>query len=139
MIQRSNELESALSTGQFIDYCKAKIDTATNEHKKNVWNCVQAYFSDDVTKELLQLLGYDLDGINSKLSQYVPKDEVNAITDGIAKLNNVSSMNLIIILLQPASYKYLKYVANLNFSVASSTVSLLCEFVDLRKGFSVRK
>lgn len=91
LIHRSDELEAALKSEQFGDYCKGKIDSAENEHKKKVWNCVRAYFSENVTKELLHLLGYDLDSINNKLGQYVPQEEIDAVADGIAKLDNVSN------------------------------------------------
>ncbi|XP_043275091.1 protein transport protein Sec31A isoform X2 [Venturia canescens] len=95
LIKRSNDLEEALKSGQFIDYCKGKANVAESEHKKKVWNCVEAYFSDDVTKGLIQLLGYDLDAMNQNLRQFVPQEDIDALADGIAKIDNIQNGNVL--------------------------------------------
>ena len=89
LIQRSNELEAALKNGQFSDFCKSKADNAANEHKKKVWNAINAYFGENVTQELLGLLGFNIEEMTNKLNQFVPQQDVDGLTDGVSKLNSV--------------------------------------------------
>lgn len=91
LIQRSNELEATLKNEQYTDYCKGKIDNAVDEHTKKIWSCVDAYFSKNVTKNILDLLGYNVETMNNKLNQLLPQDEVNTLAGGIANLNNVAN------------------------------------------------
>ncbi|XP_076232600.1 COPII coat complex component secretory 31 isoform X2 [Calliopsis andreniformis] len=95
LIQRSNELEEVLKTEQYNDYCKGKADNTTDVHRKKIWNCVGAYFGENVTKEILQLLGYDVETMNNKLNQFVTKEEINNITEGVNNLSNVLNGNII--------------------------------------------
>ncbi|XP_058800032.1 protein transport protein Sec31A isoform X2 [Phymastichus coffea] len=88
LIQRSNELEAALKNNLFGNFCQNKIDTAPDELKRKIWSCVNAYFGENVTHEILSLLGHNIDEMNNKLNQFVPRQEVEALTDGISKLNN---------------------------------------------------
>lgn len=89
LIKRSNELEAALKTGQFGDFCKGKIDNASDEHKQKIWNCIGAYFSEDITQSFLRFLGFNIDEMNSKLNRYVPQQDIATVTEGLSKLNNV--------------------------------------------------
>lgn len=91
LIQRSNELEATLKNEQYTDYCKGKIDNTTDEHTKKIWSCVGAYFSKNVTKNILDLLGYNIEEMNNKLNQFLPQNEINTLSEGIANLNNVST------------------------------------------------
>ncbi|CAB0038171.1 unnamed protein product [Trichogramma brassicae] len=88
LIQRSNELEAAVKTGQFSDFCKGKADNAKDEHTRKVWNCIGAYFGENVSQELLELLGFELENMNNKLNQFVPHPEIENVTKGIENLNN---------------------------------------------------
>ncbi|XP_014223575.1 protein transport protein Sec31A [Trichogramma pretiosum] len=88
LIQRSNELEAAVKTGQFSDFCKGKADNAKDEHTRKVWNCIGAYFGENVSQELLELLGFELESMNNKLNQFVPHPEIENVTKGIENLNN---------------------------------------------------
>lgn len=90
LIQRSNELEEVLKTEQYSDYCKGKSDNTTDIYRKKIWNCVGAYFSENVTKNILNLLGYNIETMNNKLNQFVSQEDVNSITEGVGNLNNVS-------------------------------------------------
>ncbi|KAL2726123.1 protein transport protein Sec31A [Vespula maculifrons] len=87
LIQRSNELEATLKNEQYVDYCKGKIDNTTDEHTKKIWSCVSAYFSKNVTKNILDLLGYNIEEMNNKLNQFLPQDEINTLSGGITNLN----------------------------------------------------
>ncbi|KZC07796.1 Protein transport protein Sec31A [Dufourea novaeangliae] len=95
LIQRSNELEEVLKTEQYGDYCKEKAEKLTDVHRKKIWNCVGAYFGENVTKEILELLGYNIETMNNKLNQLVPQEDINDITEGVGNLNNVLNGNVI--------------------------------------------
>ncbi|XP_031779577.1 protein transport protein Sec31A isoform X3 [Nasonia vitripennis] len=88
LIQRSNELEAAVKSGQYSDFCKGKADNAPDDHKRKVWNCIGAYFGENVTQELLELLGFNIDEMSTKLNQLVPQQEIDAVTEGVSNLNN---------------------------------------------------
>lgn len=89
LIQRSNNLEETLKTEQYIDYCQEKIDKSSDEHTKKIWSCVNAYFNENMTKNISELFGYNIDLMNNKLNQYVPQDDMNNIIEGVSNLNNV--------------------------------------------------
>ncbi|XP_032675086.1 protein transport protein Sec31A isoform X2 [Odontomachus brunneus] len=95
LIQRSNNLEETLKTAQYSDYCQGKIDRSPDEHVKKIWSCVHAYFGENVTKNILELLGYNIDIMNNKLNQYVPQDDMNSIIEGVSNLNNVLNGNVL--------------------------------------------
>lgn len=88
LVQRSNELDSALKSMQYSDYCRKKIDFATDDHEKKIWKCINTYFVDDDKKELLMELGYNVDSINNKLNQYIP-NEFDDVTQGMSRLGTV--------------------------------------------------
>ncbi|XP_011302454.1 protein transport protein Sec31A [Fopius arisanus] len=93
MIKRSNELESALKTEQFLDYCQGKIENIEDEHLKKIWKYVGAYFSEDVTQKFLELLGYNVAEINHKLKRFIPEEDVDRVTDGVARAQLDSLQN----------------------------------------------
>ncbi|KAL6264790.1 hypothetical protein P5V15_004887 [Pogonomyrmex californicus] len=94
LIQRSNKLKATLETEQFSDFCKEKMDNSSDEHIKKIWRCVCAYFDEDVTKSILELLGYNIEMMNNKLNKFVPQDDINNITESVSNLNNVLNGNV---------------------------------------------
>ncbi|XP_043253863.1 protein transport protein Sec31A [Colletes gigas] len=95
LIQRSKELEQVLKTEQYSDYCKGKAEKTTDVHRKKIWNCMSVYFGENLTKEILELLGYNIETMNNKLNQLVPQEDINNITEGVGNLNNVLNGNVI--------------------------------------------
>nr|XP_012145867.1 PREDICTED: protein transport protein Sec31A [Megachile rotundata]XP_012145877.1 PREDICTED: protein transport protein Sec31A [Megachile rotundata] len=95
LIQRSNELEEVLKSEQYSDYCKGKANQTDDVHRKKIWNCVGAYFGENVTKDILNLLGYDIETMNNKLNQFIPQEDIDSITEGVGNLNNVPNGNVI--------------------------------------------
>lgn len=93
LVKRSNDLEAALKAERYGDFCNEKAETSSDEHHKKVWNCLGAYFSDNVTTGLLDLLGYNVEAMTNKLNQLVPRSEIDNITDGISNLDNVHNGN----------------------------------------------
>ncbi|XP_029659389.1 protein transport protein Sec31A isoform X1 [Formica exsecta] len=96
LIQRSNKLKATLETEQYSDFCKEKMEKSPDEHTKKIWCCVRAYFDDNVTKSILELLGYNIDIMNNKLNQFVPQDDMTNIIEGVSNLNNVLNGNAIV-------------------------------------------
>ncbi|XP_024873315.1 protein transport protein Sec31A isoform X1 [Temnothorax curvispinosus] len=96
LIQRSNKLKATLETKQFSDFCTEKMDKSPDEHTKKIWRCVRAYFDENVTKSILELLGYNTETMNNKLNQFVPQDDINNIVEGVSNLNNVLNGNVMV-------------------------------------------
>ncbi|KAG5326482.1 SC31A protein, partial [Acromyrmex heyeri] len=96
LIQRSNKLKTTLETEQFNEFCKEKMDKSPDEHTKKVWKCVGAYFDENVTKSILEILGYNTETMNNKLNQFVPQDDINNIIEGVSNLNNVINGNVMV-------------------------------------------
>ncbi|CAL1674596.1 unnamed protein product [Lasius platythorax] len=94
LIQRSNKLKATLETEQYSDFCKEKMKKSPDEHTKKIWSCVRAYFDDNVTKSILELLGYNIDTMNNKLNQFVPQDDMSNIMEGVSNLNNILNGNV---------------------------------------------
>lgn len=90
LIQRSNELDQALQSGEFADFCKFKVDSTNDEHVKKVWSCIGAYFAPNSNDQLLLQLGYSVEEMNDKLNRLMPQ-EIEDLTQGVAKLGNVRS------------------------------------------------
>ncbi|XP_011708304.1 PREDICTED: protein transport protein Sec31A isoform X1 [Wasmannia auropunctata] len=96
LIQRSNKLKATLETEQFSEFCKEKMDKSPDEHTKKVWRCVRAYFDENVTKSILEILGYNIETMNNKLNQFVPPNDINSIIDGVSNLNNAINGNVMV-------------------------------------------
>jgi hypothetical protein len=69
LIARSNQLEIALQHGQYADFCQSKIASSSTPHECFVWNFIRASFETNMRAELLSLLGFKPDEINSKVIQ----------------------------------------------------------------------
>ncbi|KAJ8666244.1 hypothetical protein QAD02_007906 [Eretmocerus hayati] len=93
LVKRSNELEPVLKSGEFSHFCQGKIDSATDEHKRKVWSCINAYFGENVKLELLTLLGFNITEMDNNLNQYVPQQDIDNLTDGVSNLNNMVNGN----------------------------------------------
>ncbi|KAK7872942.1 hypothetical protein R5R35_004256 [Gryllus longicercus] len=92
LIQRSTLLESALQSGQYVEFCQNKITLSTNPHDKYVWSFLRASFSLNPQTELLNLLGFKQEELNAKLNRLLGKpanarpDPVENLSDGVAGL-----------------------------------------------------
>lgn len=67
-----------------------------DQHKKYIWHFLRAYFEQNPTSELLNLLGYSIADVNEKLNQHVDvsnelSNNVNDLNDQFANLNQVGS------------------------------------------------
>lgn len=95
LVQKSNELEQALQSGNYIDYCRIKADEAKTRHERFVWYFIKANFDPNPKEELLNLLGYKPEDVNMNLNNFIKKssgagDSINHLTDQLNNLNKVS-------------------------------------------------
>ena len=101
LVEKSHHLESALQTGNFVEYCNYKIETAENDIQSSMWRFIQAKFSANRNEAFLDLLGFTDESLSTKINQLLVKidgssdDETHAATNGGSlddKFN--SSLNL---------------------------------------------
>jgi protein transport protein SEC31 len=50
-------LENVLTQQNFADFCRQKADASNDQHAKYVWFFLKAYFEENPTGEILNLLG----------------------------------------------------------------------------------
>lgn len=70
----------------FEEYCLNKANSTNDQHKKYIWHFLKANFEQNPRREILNLLGYNVDDINQKLNQLVGRenDKIDGITDQFA-------------------------------------------------------
>uniref|UniRef100_W5MXK4 Protein transport protein Sec31A n=1 Tax=Lepisosteus oculatus TaxID=7918 RepID=W5MXK4_LEPOC len=62
-LKRSNELQSAMTAGSFVDFCQSKVESSQNEFERNVWSFLKANFESNPRGKYLDLLGYKSDEV----------------------------------------------------------------------------
>lgn len=65
---RSRELQMALQSGNLLDYCKGKIQTAKLQFDENLWNFLKVNLEQESRTKLLKLLGYNKEDLQKKIS-----------------------------------------------------------------------
>ncbi|XP_071420580.1 protein transport protein Sec31B isoform X2 [Pithys albifrons albifrons] len=65
---RSKELQMALQSGNLLDYCQGKIQTAKLPFDENVWNFLKVNLEQDSRTKLLKLLGYSREDLQEKIA-----------------------------------------------------------------------
>lgn len=69
LMTRSSELEAALSTGAFADFCQRKVqDCQDDPNLRLAWSFLQANFEASPRAKMLSLLGYDPDDVTNQLA-----------------------------------------------------------------------
>ncbi|NXL10284.1 SC31B protein, partial [Mesembrinibis cayennensis] len=87
---RSRELQMALQSGNLLDYCQGKIQTAKLPFDENLWNFLKVNLEQESRTKLLKLLGYSKEDLQKKIAsclsngipdkQSLPEaDEPNAV------------------------------------------------------------
>ncbi|XP_057207600.1 protein transport protein Sec31A isoform X7 [Triplophysa rosa] len=67
-IKRSNQLQTTLTSGNFLEYCQTKIDAAQNIFDKTVWSFLKVNFEDGARGKYLELLGYKKEELALKIA-----------------------------------------------------------------------
>ncbi|XP_007997274.1 protein transport protein Sec31A isoform X29 [Chlorocebus sabaeus] len=65
-LSRSDQLQQAVQSQGFINYCQKKIDASQTEFEKNVWSFLKVNFEDDSRGKYLELLGYKKEDLGKK-------------------------------------------------------------------------
>ncbi|RVE66118.1 hypothetical protein OJAV_G00123380 [Oryzias javanicus] len=68
LLDRSEQLQATLSSGNFVGFCQEKIDGAENQFEKTLWSFLKVNFESDVRSKYLELLGYNREELASKIS-----------------------------------------------------------------------
>lgn len=68
IIKRSDELEVALQSGQYIEYCQNKVASHSDPHTQDIWNFIGANFQVDSRAQMLNLLGFTEESISNQVS-----------------------------------------------------------------------
>ncbi|XP_053926949.1 protein transport protein Sec31B isoform X1 [Cuculus canorus] len=74
---RSRELQMALQSGNLLDYCQGKIQTAKSPFDENLWNFLKVNLEQEPRTKLLRLLGYSKENLQEKITSCLS----NGITD----------------------------------------------------------
>ncbi|XP_062340760.1 protein transport protein Sec31A isoform X7 [Osmerus eperlanus] len=67
-LKRSGQLQMTLNSGNFVDFCEAKIAAAQNEFERTVWSFLKVNFEDDARGKYLELLGYKKEELALKIA-----------------------------------------------------------------------
>ncbi|XP_046873783.1 protein transport protein Sec31A isoform X2 [Hypomesus transpacificus] len=67
-LKRSGQLQMTLSSGNFVDFCEAKIAAAQNEFERTIWSFLKVNFEDDARGKYLELLGYKKEELALKIA-----------------------------------------------------------------------
>ncbi|KFV60627.1 Protein transport protein Sec31B, partial [Gavia stellata] len=65
---RSRELQMALQSGNLLDYCQGKIQTAKLPFDENLWNFLKVNLEQESRTKLLKLLGYSKESLQKKIA-----------------------------------------------------------------------
>ncbi|NWV83524.1 SC31A protein, partial [Dasyornis broadbenti] len=66
-LARSNQLQEAVQSEGFVNYCQKKIDMALADFERNVWAFLKVNFEEDSRVKYLELLGYRKDDLRKFL------------------------------------------------------------------------
>uniref|UniRef100_A0A8B9G5W2 SEC31 homolog B, COPII coat complex component n=1 Tax=Amazona collaria TaxID=241587 RepID=A0A8B9G5W2_9PSIT len=65
---RSRELQMALQSGNLLDYCQGKIQTAKFPFDESLWNFLKVNLEQESRTKLLKLLGYSKEDLEKKIT-----------------------------------------------------------------------
>ncbi|XP_035517041.1 protein transport protein Sec31A isoform X1 [Morone saxatilis] len=72
-LQRSRELQAALQSGSFNNYCQAKIQNAKSDAEQDIWKFLLVNFEDEARIKFLRLLGFSKEELEKKISKCLGK------------------------------------------------------------------
>ncbi|XP_067846009.1 protein transport protein Sec31A isoform X9 [Heptranchias perlo] len=68
LLNRSNELQSTIHSGGFVEYCQSKVNAAQTDFERNVWGFLKVNFQKDHRNKYLELLGYKQEELAAKIA-----------------------------------------------------------------------
>ncbi|XP_067412956.1 protein transport protein Sec31A isoform X7 [Emydura macquarii macquarii] len=75
-LNRSDQLQEAVQSEGFINYCQKKIEAAQTDFEKNVWSFLKVNFEEDSRGKYLELLGYKKDDLGQKITSALNKESL---------------------------------------------------------------
>uniref|UniRef100_A0A8C3FLT5 Protein transport protein Sec31A n=1 Tax=Chrysemys picta bellii TaxID=8478 RepID=A0A8C3FLT5_CHRPI len=75
-LNRSDQLQEAVQSEGFINYCQKKIEAAQTDFEKNVWSFLKVNFEEDSRGKYLELLGYRKDDLGQKITSALNKESL---------------------------------------------------------------
>ncbi|XP_037815567.1 protein transport protein Sec31A isoform X2 [Lucilia sericata] len=88
LVEKAKALEKSLSEANFIEYCRQKADEMTDQNGRYLWYFIKANFERNPKEEILNLLGFNKEDIDSKFSKYVPEEDTTQQNQDLDQLNN---------------------------------------------------
>ncbi|XP_075999699.1 protein transport protein Sec31A isoform X1 [Genypterus blacodes] len=73
-LQRSRELQAALQSGSFNNYCQGKIQSAQSDAEQDIWKFLLVNFEEEARVKFLRLLGFSKDELQTKISKCLGKN-----------------------------------------------------------------
>uniref|UniRef100_A0A8D0HDV9 Protein transport protein Sec31A n=1 Tax=Sphenodon punctatus TaxID=8508 RepID=A0A8D0HDV9_SPHPU len=67
-LSRSDQLQEAVQSGAFLNYCQKKIDASPTGFERNVWSFLKVNFEENSRGKYLDLLGYRKEDLGQKVS-----------------------------------------------------------------------
>ncbi|XP_005885414.1 PREDICTED: protein transport protein Sec31B isoform X2 [Myotis brandtii] len=73
-LMRSAELQEALRSGNLLNYCQNKIQRASVQSEKMLWQFLKVTLEQDSRMQFLKLLGYSKDELQKKVALWLKRD-----------------------------------------------------------------
>ncbi|CAK6436187.1 unnamed protein product [Pipistrellus nathusii] len=73
-LMRSAELQEALRSGNLLNYCQNKIQRASVQSEKMLWQFLKVTLGQDSRMQFLKLLGYSKDELQKKVAVWLKRD-----------------------------------------------------------------
>ncbi|KAK2871514.1 hypothetical protein Q8A67_024041 [Cirrhinus molitorella] len=88
-LDRSNQLQTTLASGNFLEYCQTKIEAAQSEFEKTVWSFLKVNFEEDGRGKYLDLLGYKKEELALKIASALERNGKSDEADVVEKKSPV--------------------------------------------------
>ncbi|XP_073196628.1 protein transport protein Sec31A isoform X8 [Lepidochelys kempii] len=75
-LKRSDQLQEAVQSEGFFNYCQKKIEAAQTDFEKNVWSFLKVNFEEDSRGKYLELLGYRKEDLGQKITSALNKESL---------------------------------------------------------------
>ncbi|XP_078359970.1 protein transport protein Sec31A-like isoform X2 [Oculina patagonica] len=95
LVNRSYELEGALASGSFIQYCNSKVESSTQELERTLWSFLKINFEREPRRHFLTLLGYDPVELSKKVASSHTSSASSSSQGGVNAEELVQKMKLL--------------------------------------------
>lgn len=95
LVGRSHELEGALASGSFMQYCNAKVESSTQELERTLWSFLKINFEREPRRHFLTLLGYDPLELSKKVASSHTSSASSSTQGGVNAEELVQKMKLL--------------------------------------------